>query len=79
VILDNEDLGSAQEQSLNLVTIPPQLPRRQSEDETPSLKQQIETLDELGLRPSEISSILRRSSTHVNKELSGIRKARKKG
>jgi hypothetical protein len=52
---------------------------RQSEDETPSLKQQIETLDELGLRPSEIASILGRTSTHVNKELSGIRKAKKKG
>lgn len=52
---------------------------RQSEEETPSLKQQIATLDELGLRPSEIASILGRTSTHVNKELSGIRKGKKKG
>jgi hypothetical protein len=52
---------------------------RQGQDGAPSLKQQIETLNDLGLRPSEIASILGRSSTHVNKELSGMRKAKKKG
>ena len=52
---------------------------RQGQDGQPSLKQQIETLDDLGLRPSEIASILGRSSTHVNKELTGIRKGKKKG
>ena len=52
---------------------------RQGSDGPPSLKQQIETLSDLGLRPSEIASILGRSSTHVNKELTGIRKGRKKG
>lgn len=52
---------------------------RQNQDGPPSLKQQIETLNDLGLRPSEIASILGRSSTHVNKELTGIRKSKKKG
>jgi hypothetical protein len=49
---------------------------RQGQDGPPSLKQQIETLSDLGLRPSEIASILGRSSTHVNKELTGIRKGK---
>ena len=52
---------------------------RQGNEGTPSLRQQIETLSDLGLRPSEIASILGRSSTHVNKELTGIRKSKKKG
>ena len=52
---------------------------RQGQEGPPSLKGQIETLSDLGLRPSEIASILGRSSTHVNKELSGIRKSKKKG
>ena len=52
---------------------------RQGQDGPPPLKQQIETLNDLSLRPSEIASILGRSSTHVNKELTGIRKGKKKG
>lgn len=52
---------------------------RLGQDGPPSLKKQIETLSDLGLRPSEIASILGRTSTHVNKELTGIRKGRKKG
>jgi hypothetical protein len=52
---------------------------RQGQGGPPSLKQQIETLSDLGLRPSEIALILGRSSTHVNKELTGIRKGKKKG
>jgi hypothetical protein len=43
------------------------------------LKQQIETLWSLGLRPVEIAEILGKTSTHINKELSGIRKQTKRG
>jgi hypothetical protein len=43
-----------------------------------SLKQQIEILDDLGLRPAEMAGILNRSNVHISKELSGIRKPRKK-
>jgi hypothetical protein len=45
--------------------------------ETPKLREQIETLHDLGLKPVEIAEILGRTNTHINKELSGIRKARK--
>jgi hypothetical protein len=38
------------------------------------LRQQIETLSGLGLRPVEIAGILGKTSTHINKELSGMRK-----
>ena len=41
------------------------------------LKQQIETLSNLGLRPVEIAEILGKTSTHINKELSGLRKLAK--
>lgn len=48
--------------------------------ETPMpLKQQIETLDGLGLRPKEIAQILGKTGTHINKELSGLRKQKKGG
>lgn len=41
------------------------------------LRQQIETLSGLGLRPVEIAEILGKTSTHINKELSGLRKQTK--
>jgi hypothetical protein len=46
-------------------------------DESGTLKQQIEVLHDLGLRPTEIAAILRKKPTHINKELSGIRRQRK--
>jgi hypothetical protein len=49
---------------------------RGGENPTP-LKQQIETLNSLGLRPVEIAEILGKKSTHINKELSGLRKQAK--
>lgn len=52
---------------------------RRKEEQIPSIKQQIEVLSDLGLGPSEIAEILGRTSTHVNKELSGLRKERKRG
>jgi hypothetical protein len=50
---------------------------RRKEENPASLRQQIATLDDLGLRPSEIAEILGRTGTYINKELSGIRKSRK--
>ena len=41
-----------------------------------SLKEQINLLDGLGVRPVEIAKIVGRSSNHVNKELVAIRKGR---
>jgi DNA-directed RNA polymerase specialized sigma24 family protein len=52
--------------------------RRKDEQLLP-LKQQVQILDDLGLRPTEIAKILGRSSTYVNKELVGIRKSSKRG
>ena len=37
------------------------------------LKQQIETLSNVGLRPVEIAEILGKTATHINKELSALR------
>lgn len=75
VSADNDGVGSTN----RLLGVIIALLLRQGQEGPPSLKQQIETLNDLGLRPSEIASILGRSSTHVNKELSGIRKGKKKG
>jgi site-specific recombinase XerD len=52
---------------------------RPKDDRPISLRQQIEVLYGLGMRPSEIAEILGRTATHVNKELSvsGIRKRQK--
>lgn len=41
------------------------------------LRQQIEILNSLGLRPVEIAEILGKTNTHINKELSGLRKQAK--
>ncbi len=43
-----------------------------------SLKDQVEILDNLALRPRDIAQILGRTPTHINKELVGIRKTKKK-
>ncbi|MEJ1967428.1 MAG: hypothetical protein WDN03_02135 [Rhizomicrobium sp.] len=50
---------------------------RPKDERSLSLKQQIEVLHDLGLRPAEIAVILGRTGTHINKELSGLRKSRK--
>ena len=52
---------------------------RPKDDRPMTLRQQIEVLYGLGIRPSEIAEILCRTPTHVNKELSvsGIRKRNK--
>lgn len=47
---------------------------RRKDEVTLTLRQQIELLNDLGIKPTEIAEILGRTSTYVNKELSGIRK-----
>lgn len=42
-----------------------------------SLKEQVKILDSLSLRPRDIAAILGRTSSHINKELSGIRRENK--
>lgn len=50
---------------------------RRKDEKTPTLRQQIEILSDLGIKPTEIAEILGRTNTYINKELSGIRKSRK--
>lgn len=50
---------------------------RRKDENTLPLKQQIQILDDLGVRPIEIAKIIGRSGTYVSKELVGIRKKRK--
>ncbi len=50
---------------------------RKRDEQTLTLRQQIEVLNDLGIKPVEIAEILGRSNTYINKELSGIRKGNK--
>ena len=50
---------------------------RRRDEQTLTLRQQIEILNDLGIKPIEIPHILCRNNTYINKELSGIRKNRK--
>lgn len=45
-------------------------------EDSPSLKEQIYILYDLGLKPLEIAEILGRPNTYINKELSGLRKSK---
>jgi hypothetical protein len=72
--MDRDDLKSTN----RLLKVMIALMLRGKEDITPTLRQQIKTLSELGIKPVEIAEILGRSSTYVNKELAGIRKESKK-
>ena len=47
---------------------------RKKDEKTLTLRQQIEILSDLGIKPAEIAEILGRTNTYINKELSGIRK-----
>jgi len=52
---------------------------RMSNEEPPlNMRQRIEVLHKLGVKPVEIAEILGRTNSYVNKELSGIRASRKK-
>lgn len=50
---------------------------RGKDEQKLTLCQRIEILNELGLKPVEIAEILGRTNSHINKELTGIRKRRK--
>lgn len=50
---------------------------RRKDEKTLTLRQQIEILSDLGIKPAEIAEILGRTNTYINKELSSIRKSRK--
>ena len=50
---------------------------RRKDEKTLTLRQQIEILGDLGIKPAEIAEILGRTNTYINKEHSGIRKGRK--
>lgn len=69
---------SGQESTNQLLRVIVALLLRRGDEQVLTLRQQIEVLNELGVRPMEIAEILGRSSTYVNKELSGIRKNRNK-
>ena len=71
--MDNYDLATTN----RLLKVMIALLLRQNLEESLSLRQQIQILDDLGLKPVEIAEILGRSNTYVNKELSGIRKGRR--
>ena len=68
--MDNEALESTN----RLLRVIIALLLRRKDQEVLTLKQQIATLNDLGLRPTEMAQILGRLSTYINKELSGIRK-----
>jgi site-specific recombinase XerD len=72
------DVGS-QESTNRLLKVIIALMLRPKDERPMSLRQQIEVLYGLGIRPAEIAEILGRTPTHVNKELSvsGIRKRKK--
>ena len=50
---------------------------RGRDEEKLNLRERVEILDGLGLKPVEIAEILGRTNTYVSKELVGIRKQRK--
>lgn len=68
---------NAQESTNRLLKVIIALLLRQKSENTVTLRQQIEILNDLGLRPVEMAQILGRTNTYVGKELAGIRKGRK--
>ena len=72
-MLENESLESTN----RLLRVMICLMLRRDGDQPMTLKQQVEILNKLGMRPTEIAATLGRTPTHINKELAGIRKAQK--
>ncbi len=50
---------------------------KRKDPDTLTLRQQIEILNDLGLKPLEIAEILGRSNIYINKEIFELRKSRK--
>ena len=50
---------------------------KRKDTETLTLRQQIEILSDLGIKPLEIGEIIGRSNTYINKELFELRKSRR--
>jgi hypothetical protein len=71
--VDNVDLESTNQLLRVIVTIL----LRGGENPMP-LKQQIEILSDAGMRPKDIAAVLGKTATHINKELTGIRKQKGK-
>lgn len=71
--MDNNEL-----QSINkMLKVMVALMLERKEETKNKLREQIQALDNLGLKPPEIAAILNRSGIYVRKELSGIRKHKK--
>ena len=71
--MDNNTLESTNKLLRVIVAL---LLKRKDAD-TLTLRQQIEILNDLGLKPLEIAEILGRSNIYINKELFELRKSRK--
>jgi IS30 family transposase len=68
----------AQESTNRLLRVIVALLLRRKDEQTFTLREQIEILSDLGVKPAEIAEILGRTNTYIYKELSGIRKRNKK-
>jgi hypothetical protein len=66
-----------QESTNRLLRVIVALLLRRKDEDTLTLRQQIEILNDLGLKPLEIAEILGRSNIYINKELSELRKSRR--
>jgi hypothetical protein len=71
--------NNLQESTNRLLRVIVALLVKRKDHDTLTLKQQIEVLNDLGLKPLEIAEILGRSNIYVNKELSELRKGRRSG
>ncbi len=72
--MDNDTLESTN----RLLRVIVALLLRRKDEQTFTLREQIEILSDLGVKPAEIAEILGRTNTYIYKELSGIRKRNKK-
>ena len=74
--MENELLESIKKRLEVMINL--MLQERAAGTERFSLRDQIALLSNFGLKPREIAEIIGRSNVYVNKELSGLRKLKKK-